>query len=65
MSAVLASIEAWVTILVLWFVASVMLLSFIEHFIHRCFMHRRPLPAGLYRHLTFLDEYSRYWSKEE
>ncbi len=57
MSAAFASVGAWVTTLVLWFVLSVVLLSFIEHFIHRHFMHRRSLPSGLYRRLAFLDEY--------
>jgi hypothetical protein len=40
-------------------VVTVVLLSFIEHFVHRSIMHRRGLPLALYRRLSFLDGYWR------
>ena len=41
----------------LWVLASVVLLSFLEYFIHRAFMHRRSLPAWLSRRLDWLRQY--------
>jgi hypothetical protein len=35
------------------------LVSFLEHAIHRQLMHRRSLPASLYRRFAFLDRYQR------
>jgi len=48
----LATVAAWVF-------ASVVLLSFIEHFVHRALMHRRGLPPALYRRFAFLEGYWR------
>jgi hypothetical protein len=42
-----------------WVVASVVLLSFFEHFVHRAIMHRRGLAPTLYRRFAFLDGYWR------
>ena len=45
--------------LVLWMLVSIVLLSFVERFVHRVLMHRRILPAVLYRSLAFLDDYQQ------
>lgn len=57
MNAELVAVGNWIVPLVLWVLASVALLSFIERFIHRFLMHRRVFPRALYRRLPFLQSY--------
>ena len=44
---------------VVWAIVSVILLSFIEYFVHRAFLHRGILPSVLCKWLPSVDEYSR------
>lgn len=44
---------------VVWALTSVVLLSFVEYFVHRALLHRRFLPSSLYKRLPSIDEYFR------
>ena len=59
MSIELGEARSLASSLVLWILASIVLLSFVERFVHRVLMHRRTLPAALYQYLAFLDDYQQ------
>lgn len=49
--------------LLCWLLASLLVMSFVEHFVHKHLMHRRRLPAWLYRLVPFLDKVAHQHAK--